>query len=429
MTSDRYSAVAITLHWLIAAYVLALIPAGLWMHRAIEDPAQQSLAYDVFQLHKSLGLTVLGLSLLRLAWRLFHAPPPLPQAMPVWEKLAAQVTHIAFYALILAMPLTGWLYVSTGWSLQYSRAIDVPTIWFGIFHVPHLPFFAQSDAPAREAAAGTLLSWHYSLAMGALALVTLHVAAAVKHHFADRDDVFARMAPAAQGKRLLPAAIAGAATCMLVLAAAIAATPHHHPEAEAHHEAAPAPVAAAPIATAPTPASAAPPSAAPARSAVAWNVDKAASKITFSGTAPSGAFTGVFKNWTADIRFGADDLAHSNASVTIAMADAQLPDPTGTTMLKQDDWFAADKFPTAKFTAASFKHRGGGEYVAEGTLTIRDKTVSVALPFTLFVTGKRATMRAALDIDRIAFAIGATAGETLVSRTIKVDIVVVATAQ
>src|SRR6476646_7461764 len=107
-SSERYTTVAIVLHWAIAAAILANFFVGWWMAKAIDDPATRLQAVAAFQLHKSLGLTVLALSVLRLLWRLTHRPPPLPEAMAGWEKFAAKATHWAFYALMIVVPLSGW---------------------------------------------------------------------------------------------------------------------------------------------------------------------------------------------------------------------------------------------------------------------------------------------------------------------------------
>ncbi|MEG2314331.1 cytochrome b, partial [Brevundimonas sp.] len=105
---NRYSVVAITLHWLIAIAILSMIPMGWWMSDAINDPSQQALAYRVFQIHKSVGFLILALTVLRVLWRLTHPVPALPLEMKGWEQFAARATHVAFYALMIAMPLTGW---------------------------------------------------------------------------------------------------------------------------------------------------------------------------------------------------------------------------------------------------------------------------------------------------------------------------------
>ena len=186
----RYSAVAIWLHWLMAAAIVAMIAMGLWMTSAIEDPERQAAAYSTFQWHKSLGLTVLVLALVRLAWRLTHPMPALPAHMPGWQQIAARISHVLLYVFMLAMPLTGWLYVSTGWNSQTGMAFDVPTVWFGLFQWPHLPGLSGSEGIANLA-----VEAHKLLAWGFIALLVVHVLGALKHHFADRDDVLWSMAP------------------------------------------------------------------------------------------------------------------------------------------------------------------------------------------------------------------------------------------
>ena len=105
--SERYTAVAIVLHWAIAAAVIFMLPLGFTMHELAEDGHASQALFEAYQLHKSIGLTVLALTLVRLAWRLTHRPPPLPQGMPAWEAVAARATHWGFYVLTLALPLTG----------------------------------------------------------------------------------------------------------------------------------------------------------------------------------------------------------------------------------------------------------------------------------------------------------------------------------
>ena len=180
----RYTNVAIILHWIIAVSILALLAAGLAM--TTEGLLPKYLQFQTFQLHKSLGLTVLILSVLRLIWRLTHTPPPLPPGIPALEVFAANLTHWIFYGLMLALPLTGWAIVSTSsWGL--------PTIWFGLFEWPHLPGLAESAH--KKELNDVFGETHEILAYIAIALIGLHVGAALKHHLWNRDTVLTRMLP------------------------------------------------------------------------------------------------------------------------------------------------------------------------------------------------------------------------------------------
>jgi cytochrome b561 len=182
----RYTAVAIAFHWTIAALVLGMIASGWWMTGAIRDPARQALAYDVYQLHKALGLTVLLLTLGRLAWRLLHPAPPLPAHMRPVERFAAHAVHVALYGLTLAVPLLGWAMVS-------ASPLGIPTVPFGLFEWPHLPVLPAGADPA--AVEGSFKLGHKTLAYLAASLVALHVAAALKHQLVDRDGLLGRMIP------------------------------------------------------------------------------------------------------------------------------------------------------------------------------------------------------------------------------------------
>lgn len=194
-STTRYTTVAIALHWAIAIAILAMIPLGWWMSDAVLDPATRGQAGQAFQLHKSVGLTILVLSLVRLAWRLTHKAPPLPQAMPAWEKTVSKATHALFYVLMIALPVTGWVYTSAGYSVSFERFFPVATSWFGLFEVPHIAAIASKGEEARRTIGINTEFAHSKLAWGVLVLGGLHVAAALKHHLFNRDDVLTRMLP------------------------------------------------------------------------------------------------------------------------------------------------------------------------------------------------------------------------------------------
>lgn len=179
---SRYSTVAIILHWAIAALIAWNLVLGFEMHDA-KGLAQ----FNLFQLHKSVGISVLLLSLARAGWRLTHRPPALPAAMPAWEKLLARAAHVGLYLIMIGMPLTGWVVVSTS-------PLNIPTLLFHTVPWPHLPLHDLPTATKASVNAG-FGTVHMALAWGALALIALHIAGALKHMFLTRDGVIRHMLP------------------------------------------------------------------------------------------------------------------------------------------------------------------------------------------------------------------------------------------
>lgn len=177
--ADRYTRGAQLLHWGIAVLIVGQIFGGLAMHRLPQDSASASFA---FELHVSFGLTILVLSLVRLFWRLTHRPPALPPGTARWDRLFARTTQALFYILMIGVPLIGWSLISSG--AEASPA--------DIFFV--LPVFSL-PVPGGEGTASALSELHELGAAAILGLLILHVAGALKHHYADGDNVLARMVP------------------------------------------------------------------------------------------------------------------------------------------------------------------------------------------------------------------------------------------
>jgi cytochrome b561 len=172
---DRYSTVSLVLHWLIAALVITQVLL-ITAHEATEGDISRTFT----MLHKSVGLSILVLTLGRIAWRVMNPAIPLPDHMKTWEKLLARVTHVGFYIALIVLPLTGW---------AASSAAGREILWFGLFEWPLLPVGGGRDV-ARD-----LMDVHETVVKGVYVLLALHVAGALKHHFIDRDNVLHRMLP------------------------------------------------------------------------------------------------------------------------------------------------------------------------------------------------------------------------------------------
>lgn len=172
---NRYSTVSLVLHWLIAVLVISqiLLIAG---HEVTEG----SISRQFVTLHKSVGLGILVLTLIRLGWRVANPAIPLPVETPRWQKLMARSIHVLFYVLLIAMPLAGW---------AASSAVARDIVWFGLFDWPLLP------VSGGKAMAESLMELHELAAKLLYVLLFLHIAGALKHHFVDRDNVLHRMIP------------------------------------------------------------------------------------------------------------------------------------------------------------------------------------------------------------------------------------------
>ena len=170
---------------------------------------------------------------------------------------------------------------------------------------------------------------------------------------------------------------------------------------------------------------AAPAYAAPAP---AWVVDKAASKIGFSSSMSGDAFSGSFKKWDSAIRFDPKNLAGSSVTTTIDMTSAVTGDEDRDESLPTAQWFSANTYARATYSATKFKALGGNRYQADGTLTMRGVSKPVSLPFTLVITGDTAKMTSSINLNRLAFGVGSGewAGTTVVPANVRVDIVLVA---
>ncbi len=173
---NRYTSTAKSLHWLMALMIVGLFALGLYMKELPLSPAKLQL----YSWHKWAGVTVFVLLLARVAWRMTHRPPPLPWQMSRLHQQVAHAGHLMLYLLMLAIPVSGWL---------MSSAKGFPTVWFGVLPLP--------DLVGKDKALGELLGNLHALLNWTLAAVLVaHVAAALKHHLIDHDDVLTRMLPA-----------------------------------------------------------------------------------------------------------------------------------------------------------------------------------------------------------------------------------------
>ena len=387
LTPTSYNRYSRYIHWLMAFLILFMVFLG-WR---FDD--KDTLLFNRANLHKSIGILIFLLTFLRIGLRMVYKAPPEPP-MPKWQALAAQVLHVAFYVVMIGLPLSGWLMVST--SIR-----EIP--FFGIAW-PHLPVPQTHEAHETfETAHGLIAKLLF------YAMIPLHVLAALKHQFVDNDAVVEHMVPGLKPRPilnyrwLLPIGV-------VVLAVALGFGILRGTPLETGEPAAP------PVETTDTSASveattseAASQSASASSEAAAvnnWIVDKTATKIAFSTTFSGEAINGGFSAYSATIAFDPEQLDKSRVKVTIDLASVNSGDNDRDGTLKSASFFNIASTPKAVFEATSFTKKDATHFVAKGKLTLHGKTQPVTLPFTLTIKNDVATMSGNVDLDRTAFGVG-----------------------
>lgn len=399
MGAQRYSYTAITLHWVIALLLAFQIALG-W---ALEGDNSPEL-FARYQLHKSVGIAILLLSVARLVTRFTLPRPPVSDG-PAWTRGLAALVHGLFYAVMIVGPVTGWLLVSTA-------KMKVPTLIFGIIPWPHLPVGRGWHEPAEAI--------HGAMAWLAIALFVLHVAGALRHQWLLGKPELQRMLPWARGRAaghtLIAVALVGGA-----FAVGAAVYPDREQAASAE-PARPAASTAATPATAPSPfpaetntpetgetseepTAAEAPKKAQLQPLADWTVAPGG-RLGFTARWNSEGIEGRFERWQSAIRFSPDDLARSSIRVTVDLSSVDTGDGQRDDSLRGADFFDTGSHPKAVFTARDIRHLDGDRYEARGTLGLRGATKPARIGFTLHIDGNRARVAGTARIDRTVFGVG-----------------------
>lgn len=388
-TIHRYGSVTKTFHWLTALLILTLIPLGIVAnglpYETSEQLAQKAL---LFSLHKTLGVTVFFVALARIGWALSQPKPAGLHPERKAESWLAETVHWLLYGSLLLVPLSGWIH--------HAATTGFAPIWWPFGQ--NLPFVEKSEQTAALFA-GLHIVFERVLA----ASIILHVAGALKHHFVDKDATLKRMwfgtteTPHAKAahKHALPIATALVAWGAAIgIGAGIGVF--------ASHSAVPEQIALDQVQS-------------------EWTVETGT--ITIEITQFGSVVAGTFNDWTADISYD-PNTSSGQTTVTIAIPSLTLGSVTDQAM--GPDYFDATTYPTAVFQA-DIKEIVDGK-LATGTLTIRDNTVPVEMPFNLSLDDGSAAMRADLTLDRRDFGIGDNmADESSLNFAVKVKIELTAT--
>ncbi|MEL7297998.1 MAG: cytochrome b/b6 domain-containing protein [Pseudomonadota bacterium] len=367
---QQYGGVARFFHWAVAAaIVLQFILAKLYEFAA--DGGERIRQIALIANHKSVGMTVLMVALLRLAWRFRQGVPKLPSSMPGWQIRASHLSHWLLYGSLFLLPITGWL---------MSSASAYSVSWFGVFTWPDL---ITPDASLKE----TLKMLHDLFAKILFVVAIVHIAAAIKHHWVDRDQVLTRMT----GTASLALFVA------LIGVGLFALTP------------ASAPQASTTVAAEAAPAEGTAEQAAPATPEVstlkAWAIDYAASEITFTAEQAGAAFTGRWAEWKALMRFDSGALGDSQFVVDIGVHAVDTQDEERDSTLQDGDWFDAANYPTVRFETNAIKAADSG-FEADSTLIIKGERHPVVFRFDVTEQDGYKILTGQARLDRLALNVG-----------------------
>ncbi|MDU9003909.1 cytochrome b/b6 domain-containing protein [Sedimentitalea todarodis] len=389
-TPARYGTVSMSFHWLTALLILSVIPLGVIAHDMAHDlrnPEITSTEDDIlrtallFSMHKTTGVLIFFVALARILWAITQTKPAPLHPKRRLESFLAETVHWLLYGSLLLVPLTGWIH--------HAATVGFAPIWWPFGQ--NLPF-----VPKDKAISDLFATLHMVLERVLLVSLILHIAGALKHQIIDRDSTLRRMlpgggdmAPPATGKAhtALPfvAALATWAAALGIAATLGLFTPHSP-------RATPAPAPEQSTSTQTTQAE-----------PTGWQVTEGS--LAISITQMGSAVSGQFDDWTADITFEDPDTPGPAGRVDVSIAIPSLTLGSVTQQAMGPDFFDAERFPDARFTADITKTETG--YVAAGPLTIRDVTILVTLPFDLELAGKTATMTGALTLERLDYGIGA----------------------
>ncbi len=416
MTPTRYSRTAMTLHWLLAAAIAFQYGLG----EAFAHLPRGKLLFDTAQFHKSIGITILLLTVIRLAVR-FTKPRPAPLGDSGWAQRLSNIVHWGFYAFMIAAPLSGWLATSTS---KY----DIPTYLFNAVPWPDFPFVAGMQAAAKHDLHEVAESVHEIVAKLGIALFLLHVIGALRHQWLLKEALIERMVPV----RGPLSRVAGSALILALAATAFALmqigeSPAVVPAANAKLMSAPQSGPTAPSAATPAPVATPVPVAAPVETEDAAKPEEKVSvadpdaipvgdsprwtpapggQLGFATSWLGSGVNGQFTSWGADIRFNPDALSASTIKVTIDLATANSGDGERDVTIKGSDFFNTAAHPRAIWTSTRISSLGGTKYRADGSLSLRGVSKSVPLAFTLDIKGKEARVSGSASLNRSSFGVG-----------------------
>ncbi len=351
MTSSEYTPAAKVLHWLIVLLIFVLFPLG-W----VMDDFTGLQNFQAFNFHKSLGIAVLALAVLRVIWRFFNPVPALPASMPERQKKAAHALHYLLYATIFAITFAGWALISTS---------SKPSVLFQVTNFPLLPWLSDLATDDKKAYHHLFENVHGFLGWVLLVLIVVHIAAALYHGIVLKDGVLSSMKPSFGRKP------SGLAVALLAFGAGVLGI-----------------------------------SGTGKAVASEWSVKPEASQIAFEATGGGYTTKGTFGQYRAEIEFDPDAPEQTAVRVQLNMTSAATGTADADEALKSAEFFNPVQFPTAQYVARGARSAGAGKYVLNGRLTLKGVTKPVSLPFLINIKSGTAHVTGETTINRLDFGVG-----------------------
>lgn len=395
MTNNvQYTQLAKILHWLIAGLILAQYLLAELAENA-HDGGYVVKQIGLLANHKSVGITILVLAFIRLFWRLFNKPPALPESISPRQQALSHAAHWLIYSLIFLLPITGWL---------MSSASAYTVSWFHIIVLPDL-------VSANPTLTDFLHCVHSILSNILLVIVLIHVSAALKHHFIDKDGVLQRMSlRLAWGWLLIP--------CLFVLFFYVKQA--EAPQKKVNEE--PYQVSSVTSGGNDTPIG-------KLSRLPVWGIDYSKSYIRFTGDQAGAPFEGFWNSWQASMQFDSTNLGESLFDVSIDTSLVSTSDSERDSYITGADFFDSENYTQARFIADNMTQLQGLGYVSQGRLSIKGLTKSLPFNFTVERSGRQVVLNGSATIDRLAWNIGQ--GEwrdtTWVGADVEVAVYVIAT--
>ena len=354
-SEQRYGDVAVIFHWLIAFFILGLLAVGKYMTGLEEnDPVR----FVLTQWHKSFGLTVLALSLLRLLWRFTHRPPAALATIPQWQERAASAAHILLYVLMFAIPITGWIMVS-------ASPLNIDTVLFNVIPIPHLPPF--SELSNKGEIEHQFREYHELLGNGLILLLLVHTGAALKHHLRDKDATLVRMSPDWSSSSFkaktaaLAVAIVGATTALYIYASS---------------------------------------------GNQAALLAAGASEVSFIADVTGDQTPGVFADTEVTASIDRSNPANSSIVAIVNTESMSSENAQVEGSLPDTEWFDVEGHPQARFESTQISTNADESLQVQGNLTIKDTTLPVEFSMALTEEDGKQVARGEFVIDRSDYDIG-----------------------